>query len=282
MKNISLITGGAGGMGLASAKIIGKDHDLILCDLNEEHLKRAQQELADLGIEAETMICDVSNQSAVEEAILYAAGKGHLASIIHTAGVSPQMGKADLIMKINALGTIYITEAFLKVAKPESALINIASMAGYLIPGLILPKRAYKYALSDQTKFFKKMMSRVNLFPQKQRAGLSYSISKNFVSWYSKKSAAQFGAKGARILSISPGSFDTDMGRLEEKSGSAAMLGMAAIKRFGKPEEIAELIAFMASTKQGYTTGIDIPCDGGVTAGYSAKAMKEALANQSH
>ena len=104
-------------MGLASAKIIGKDHDLILCDLNEEHLKRAQQELADLGIEAETMICDVSNQSAVEEAILYAAGKGHLASIIHTAGVSPQMGKADLIMKINALGTIYITEAFLKVAK---------------------------------------------------------------------------------------------------------------------------------------------------------------------
>jgi len=238
-------------MGLASAKIIGKDHDLILCDLNEEHLKRAQQELADLGIEAETMICDVSNQSAVEEAILYAAGKGHLASIIHTAGVSPQMGKADLIMKINALGTIYITEAFLKVAKPESALINIASMAGYLIPGLILPKRAYKYAFSDQTKFFKKMMSRVNLFPKKQRAGLSYSISKNFVSWYSKKSAAQFGAKGARILSISPGSFDTDMGRLEEKSGSAAMLGMAAIKRFGKPEEIAELIAFMASTKQG-------------------------------
>lgn len=96
---------------------------------------------------------------------------------------------------------------------------------------------------------------------------MAYSISKAFVVWLSRTEAGAFGAKEARILSISPGSFDTEMGRLEEKSGSAAMLESAALKRFGKPDEIAELIAFCASRKAGYLTGIDILCDGGVIAG---------------
>ena len=52
--------------------------------------------------------------------------------------------------------------------------------------------------------------------------------------------AKKFGTKKARILSVSPCSFDTEMGRLEEESGSAEILKFAALKRFGKPEEIAE------------------------------------------
>lgn len=276
MKNISVITGGAGGMGFASAKIIGRDHHIALCDLKQDRLDAAADELKKLNIVCSTFICDVSDQHSVNQLLEEVAALGRIASVIHTAGVSPNMGNAELIMKINALGTIYITEAFLKVATPESCIVNIASMAGYFLPGLIIPRRAYKYSFEDHDKFFKKVMSRVNLMPKKQGSGLSYSISKNFVSWYSKKSAAAFGKKGARILSISPGSFDTEMGKLEEKDGAGDMIKMAAIKRFGKPEEIAELIAFMASEKQGYTTGVDIPCDGGVTANFSMKAMKEA------
>lgn len=49
------------------------------------------------------------------------------------------------------------------------------------------------------------------------------------------------------------------------------MLEYAAIKRFGKPEEIAELVAFCISEKAGYITGTDILCDGGVTSGYLKK-----------
>ena len=98
------------------------------------------------------------------------------------------------------------------------------------------------------------------------RKGMAYSISKHFVMWYCKKMAAKFGEKAARIVSVSPGSFDTDMGRLEEKSGSAEMLKTAALKRFGKTEEIAELLAFCVSDKAGYLTGTDILCDGGVMA----------------
>ena len=58
--------------------------------------------------------------------------------------------------------------------------------------------------------------------------------------------AARFGAKGARILSVSPGSFDSAMGRLEKESGSERLVACAALKRFGPPEEFAELLAFCA------------------------------------
>jgi NAD(P)-dependent dehydrogenase (short-subunit alcohol dehydrogenase family) len=85
--------------------------------------------------------------------------------------------------------------------------------------------------------------------------------------------AAAFGARGARILSVSPGSFDTAMGRLEENSGAGKLTQYAALKRFGKPEEVAELLAFCASGKPGYLTGVDILCDGGTKAGLNLKGM---------
>jgi NAD(P)-dependent dehydrogenase (short-subunit alcohol dehydrogenase family) len=85
--------------------------------------------------------------------------------------------------------------------------------------------------------------------------------------------AAAYGTKGARILSVSPGSFDTAMGRLEEKSGSGRLLDYAALKRFGRPEEVAELLAFCAGEKPGYLTGVDILCDGGTRAGLGRAGM---------
>jgi NAD(P)-dependent dehydrogenase (short-subunit alcohol dehydrogenase family) len=85
--------------------------------------------------------------------------------------------------------------------------------------------------------------------------------------------SSAFGAKDARILSVSPGSFDTEMGRLEEKSGSDKLLQFAALKRYGRPEEVAELLAFAASEKPGYLTGIDILCDGGTRANITLKDL---------
>ena len=79
--------------------------------------------------------------------------------------------------------------------------------------------------------------------------------------------ASSFGAKDAGIVSVSPGSIDTAMGRLEADHGAAEMLKFAAIKRFGSVEEIAEVLAFCASDKARYLTGTDVLCDGGVVAG---------------
>jgi NAD(P)-dependent dehydrogenase (short-subunit alcohol dehydrogenase family) len=183
------------------------------------------------------------------------------------------MGPADLIIKVNALGTINVTEAALAGAGEGFALVNVASIAGHMTPSLLVPKRTYKLALTDPGAFTAKLTRTASLGPASMRSGSAYSLSKNFVIWYTAKMAAAFGAKGARIVSVSPGSFDTAMGRLEEDSGAGKLTGYAALQRFGKPDEIAELLAFCASDKPGYLTGMDILCDGGTKAGLSLKGM---------
>lgn len=105
----------------------------------------------------------------------------------------------------------------------------------------------------------------MNLLPKSARTGAAYAISKYFVIWYARHQAARFGAKGVRVLSITPGNFDTPMGELEAQE-AGSYLKFNAIKRPGRPEEIAALYAACADPAMGYLTGADILCDGGCVA----------------
>jgi NAD(P)-dependent dehydrogenase (short-subunit alcohol dehydrogenase family) len=176
-------------------------------------------------------------------------------------------------VRINALGTIHVTEAALASASEGSALVNVSSIAGHMVPSLMIPKRTFKLALTDAAAFTTRLTKVAGRGPSSMRSGTAYSLSKSFVIWYSAKMAAAFGARGARILTVSPGSFDTAMGRLEEQSGAGKLVEYAALKRFGRPEEVAELLAFCAGDKPGYLTGVDILCDGGTRAGLDLKGM---------
>ncbi len=82
-----------------------------------------------------------------------------------------------------------------------------------------------------------------------------------YVNWY----LARFGKKGIRVLSVSPGNFETPMGELEREEAETYMKS-CAIKRFGYPHEIASLFAYCTSESAGYLTGTDILCDGGLVA----------------
>lgn len=268
MKTISVITGGAGGMGLATARIIGRDHRVLISDVRRTQLDKAIDILRAEGVDCDAVVCDITNRQSVEALLQQAADRGQLAAVVHTAGLSPQMAEPDTIMKVNALGTVNVVEACLAHASEGFALVNVASMAAHMMPSLLCPTRAYPLALTDPDAFLRRAVLPARLMPKPlYRRGMAYGISKHFVIWLSRHSAARFGEKGARVLSVSPGSFDTEMGRLEEKSGSAEMLRSAALKRFGRPEEIAELLAFCASDRSSYLTGTDILCDGGLIAG---------------
>lgn len=268
MSKVCVITGGAGGMGLATAKIMGKTHDLVIADVSAERLATASAELTGMGIRCESAVCDITDKQSVAELVKQATALGDVVAVVHTAGISPQMADPAPILRVNALGTMNIADAFYDIAGEGFVLVNVASMSGHMLPGAMIPTRAYKKALTDRPAFIKKILFRCRMIPNAfYRRGMAYALSKNFVMWYSRVTAAKFGEKGARILSVSPGSFDTAMGRLEEKSGSAEMLKTAALKRFGRPEEIAEVLAFCASDKASYLTGVDILCDGGTVAG---------------
>jgi len=108
-------------------------------------------------------------------------------------------------------------------------------------------------------------MGRVNFFPGRVRPGVAYAISKNFQLDYVRMEAARFGASGARVLSVSPGNFDTPMGAVE-KEEAELYIRYCAVKRLGRVEEIARLFAMCADEGMGYLTGVDILCDGGCVA----------------
>lgn len=265
MKKICVITGGGSGMGFETARQMGRDHSIIICGRTVKKLEGAVGELKAEGIDVEAFPCDVADYQSVERLARYASEKGTVAAVIHAAGMSPHMGDARSIMETNALGTIYINNAFFRVMGEGSCVIDVSSMSAYLTPKLVMPVGLYKYSVTDPQLFLKKIMKRVNLFPKSVRAGVAYGISKNFVIWFAKQDAARFGRKGARVLSVSPGNFETPMGELE-KDEADAYTKYCAIKRFGKVSEIASLFAYCAGESAGYLTGVDILCDGGLVA----------------
>ena len=273
---MTVITGGAGGMGTATAAIVGRDHAVVLADVRAERLDAAVATLKDRGISATGVPADVTDPDAVGAVFDTASGLGELVSVIHTAGVSPSMGDADYVMRTNAVGTATVGERFHASAPPGAALVNVASMAAYLLPAEMIPAQHFPVALSDPAAFLEKMRPAWESLPEEYRSGIAYGVSKSFVRWYSSAQAERFTAKGLRVLSISPGSTDTEMGRLEENAGAGAMVADAAVPRWGTPEEMAELLAFCAGDKAGYLTGTDILNDGGVVASVTERARVAA------
>jgi len=274
MKNVCVITGGGSGMGLATARILGKDNHIVICGRTVAKLESAITFLKAEGIEAEAFPGDVGNAESTKKLAARAKELGKVTSLINAAGLSPHMADAGTIMETNALGTININEAFYEVMGEGSRIINVASMAAYFIPKFILPAKDYGLSNTDKERFMKKMMARVNMMPGKQRPGLSYSISKNFVVWYSRTNAGKYGQKGIRVVSVSPGSFNTPMGEIE-RVDAEPMTKFGAIKRMGHVEEIARLFAHLTDERLGYLTGTDIICDGGLVAsGYDPAKRK--------
>ena len=276
MTRVSVITGGAGGMGVETTKIVGRDHAVVLADVRPDRLDDAAGTLEALGITATQVNCDVTDRAAVEGLFRTAADLGDIVSVIHTAGVSPSMGDAEYIMTTNALGTLNVNEVFFGAAADGAAIVNVASMASYMLPDEMIPTKHFDLAFTDQERFLAELLTVCDIAGDEMRSGLAYSVSKTFVRWYSTSQAERFNSGGLRIVSVSPGSVDTEMGRLEEQAGAGAMVTNAAVPRWGKAEEMAELFAFCAGDRAGYLTGTDILNDGGVIASMRERARQAA------
>lgn len=268
MTKTAVITGGTGGMGLATARILGAGHRIVLADLDQGRIDTAVSNLTAAGIDATGFVADITDRASVDR-LLDAAAEGdhHVRAVVHTAGISPQMGSAERVAKINGTGTVNVARAFLSRAGDGDVLVNVASTAGHGLPKVVIPFRAFRLAERDPAAFERAIVSRARIAGKKLHSGFAYGISKAFVIWYTRSLAVAFGDKGARVLSVSPGSFDTAMGKLEKDHGASEFLKVAAIKRFGKPKEIASVLAFAASEAPGYLTGVDILVDGGTRAG---------------
>ena len=274
MAKVCVITGGGSGMGLEAAKFMSKDKIIIISGRTLGKLENGVNELKALGFEAYAKTCDTSSRESVKELVEYACSLGEVTNVINSAGVSPAMkGTQEMILRINALGTVYINQEFAKVMKAGSVIVDVASNSAYILPSFIIPKKAYKLAETDEDLFVKKLVKKSNMAKgEYQRKGFAYSLSKNFVVWYAKKCAFEYGLKGIRVVSLSPGLIATDMGTLESKDGGM-LIPFSAEERMGKPEELGFALASVADERNGYLAGVDVLCDGGST--YGMKEFKK-------
>ncbi|MDR1533082.1 MAG: SDR family oxidoreductase [Clostridiales bacterium] len=264
MKNICVITGGGSGMGLAAAKLLGKDHSIILAGRTVSKLDGAVSELKGLGIDVSAYPCDVSDRTSVQALAKKAAAAGAVKTVIHAAGISPHMADAASIFRVNAIGTIFVNEEFLKVMEPGACIVDVASMAAYMMPEGFATD-FYSMALSDIDKFRQTSLAVLESVPEDASRGFSYVLSKNFAVWYAAECACLAGSRGIRVLSVSPGTFKTPLGEIEGKDASS-IAESGALGRVGEVAEIAGLLAFVAGSQAAYLTGTDILCDGGTVA----------------
>lgn len=274
MKHVYVLTGGGSGMGLATIAKLDKEHTIVISGRTKSKLEKATEELSKQGYSIVPMECDVSKKEEVEKLAEESAKLGKIDALIHAAGVSPHMGDAKTIISINALGTHYVDQAFAKYMKEGSVILNVSSMSAYMLPSFMLPTKKYKLIFENEDAFLAKMVKKACALGKKMQSSIGYPISKNFVCWYAKRIANEMYQKGIRVISVSPGNFETPMGNLESKEGSA-FLKNAAIKRFGKVDEIAILFVMLIDPRLGYLTGTDIVCDGGTIGNLSVYSKKE-------
>ncbi|MCD8045822.1 MAG: SDR family oxidoreductase [Clostridiales bacterium] len=268
-KNIIVITGGGSGMGLETAKLMAKDSHIILIGRTVSKLDDALEQLRDCGLSAEAYPADISDRDSVKNLADYAASLGQVKTVIHAAGVSPHMTDAMSIFRINALGTIIMDEAFLSIMEQGGCILNVTSMSAYMLPDAHVPTALYQLSLTDVSAFMNGAKQMLEQLPAEQAAGFAYSLSKNFAKWYTEKISLQAGKKGIRVVSISPGTFDTPLGKAEGE-GAAKYALMGALGRVGDPAEIAKMMAFIVSDDASYLTGVDILYDGGTIAAMRA------------
>ena len=268
MANVCVITGGGSGMGFEAAKFMPKDKIIVVSGRTMSKLEGAIAQLKELGYNAYAKTCDTSSRESVKELVEFALSLGEIKNVINSAGVSPAMkGTPEGILKINALGTVYVNQEFSKVMKPGSVIVDVSSNSAYVLPSFIIPKKAYALAETDEDKFVKTLVKRASMAKgEYQQKGFAYSLSKNFVVWYAKKCAFEYGLKGIRVVSLSPGLIATDMGNLEKEDGGM-LIPFSAEERMGKPEELGYALATVADERNGYLAGVDVLCDGGSTNG---------------
>ncbi|MBR6208854.1 MAG: SDR family oxidoreductase [Oscillospiraceae bacterium] len=273
MADVCVITGGGSGMGLAAAKNMPKEKILVISGRTVSKLEGAADELRSQGYTVYCQACDTSDRESVRKLAQYAKTLGSVKNVINSAGMSPNMANGEKLLRVNALGTVYVNQEFSKVMEAGSVIVDIASNSAYSLPGFLtkLAGKSYPLAESDEAAFLKKLLKLANLAKTDyEKAGFAYALSKNFVTWYARKCAFAYGLKGIRVCSLSPGLIATDMGELEKEAGGF-LIKLSAEERMGRPEELGYAIATVADERNGYLAGVDVLVDGGSTNGKEFK-----------
>nr|WP_222845792.1 SDR family oxidoreductase [Flavilitoribacter nigricans] len=237
---VAVITGGNSGIGYASARDLkAKGAHVIITGRSAEKVKQAA---ADLGVQG--IVADVSDLSAIDNLVAQIkADHGQVDILFVNAGIfaPAPVGQIteemfDHQMGINFKGAVFTIEKFLPILNDGASIINLSSVNAYTG----MPNTAV------------------------------YAASKAAMNSYTRTAATELAARKIRVNAVNPGPVTTP---IFEKTGlpqealndfAANMQNRVPLKRFGKPEEVAKLVSFLASDEASFITGGEYNIDGGV------------------
>lgn len=258
-----LVVIGVGGMGETIARRLAPGRTALLADVNGEVLAATAETMTVDGFDVRTAEVDVSSRESVAALAGAAAELGRVVQVVHTAGVSPTQAPLDTVLAVDLLGVALVLEVFGGVIASGGAGVILSSSASHLA----------RPFTSEQTELIRQTPAEglldLPFFSAEAlgHAGVAYGAAKLANRVQVQHASAAWGARGARVNSVSPGVISTAMGRLELASPSGAfmqaMVQGSGTGRIGTPSDIADAVAFLVGPQSSYITGTDLLVDGG-------------------
>src|SRR5579863_6446283 len=243
----ALVTGASRGIGRATAAALARAgaHVLVHYGRSAQEAESLVSEIQAKGGRAEAISADLGtpNGSALLAKQVRAIGD-RLDVLVLNAGISKAARLADYAVEdfdnlfaTNVRSPFFLVQQLLPILGDGSNIVVISSIGAHAVvgkPGVDSPSI------------------------------LAYASTKGALETLVKNWAAILGLQGIRVNAVAPGVIDTDMSNFTKtEAGREVTLGMQALKRIGKPEDVADVVAFLASDAARWITGASIPVDGG-------------------
>jgi 3-oxoacyl-[acyl-carrier protein] reductase len=237
----ALVTGSARGLGQSIAlKLAEAGADIALCDLNAEWLEESKQKVEALGRRAECYAINVADADSVAEGVKAVEKDfGGVDILVNNAGITKdgllmRMSEADwdAVLNVNLKGTFLCTKAAMRgmMKRRSGTIVNIASVIGLM-----------------------------------GNAGqANYAASKGGVISFSKTVAKELASRNVRCNAVAPGFIRTAMTDALDEEVQEKMKALIPLHRFGEPEDVANVVLFLASDQSAYVTGQVLSTCGGM------------------